>query len=111
METFLGKNRILKNDKIFTQKLTMNLIVSLEIFIYNMKKSVSINQDYVMVTHNPVTYEYEYLLYRVLDMSYVNDTQIVNVQHRTKNNQLKRLIMPYHIFLDLVQEHILTRLQ
>ena len=49
-----------------------------------MKKSVSINQDYVMVTHNPVTYEYEYLLYRVLDMSYVNDTQIVNVQHPYK---------------------------
>ena len=56
MDIFLGKIPILKNDKIFTQKFTMNLIVSLEIFIYNMKKSVSINQDYVMVTHNPITY-------------------------------------------------------
>lgn len=111
MKTFLGKLPILKNGKNFTQKLTMNLIVSLEIFIYDMKKSVSINQDYVMVTHNPTTYEYEYLVYRVLDISYVDNIQIVNVQHRTKNNQLKRLVMPYHIFLDLVHEHILTRLQ
>jgi len=89
----------------------MNLIVSLEIFIYNMKKSVSINQDYVMVTHNPITHEYEYLLYRALDISFVNDIQIVNLQHRTKSNQLKRLIMPYNIFLDLIESSILTRLQ
>lgn len=76
-----------------------------------MKESVSINQDYVMVTHDPRTSEYEYLMYRVLDISYVDNTRVVNIQHRTKNNQLKRLIMPYQIFLDLIHEHILTRLQ
>ena len=76
-----------------------------------MKESISVNQDYVMVTHNPRTTEYEYLMYRVLDISYVDEVRVVNIQHRTKNNQLKRLIMPYYIFLDLIQEHILTRLQ
>ena len=73
-----------------------------------MKKSISVNQDYIMITHNPVTHIYDYLIYRVLDISYLNEMQIVN---RTKDNHLKRLIMPYHIFLDLVESSILTRLQ
>ena len=76
-----------------------------------MKKSISVNQDYIMITHNPVTHIYDYLIYRVLDISYLNEMQIVNIQHTTKDNHLKRLIMPYHIFLDLVESSILTRLQ
>ena len=76
-----------------------------------MKKSESINEDYVMVLHNPKLNTYDYLIYRVLDISYIDNNKVVNIQHRTKNNQLNRLIMPYHIFLGLIEEDILTRLQ
>ena len=76
-----------------------------------MNESVSVKQDYVMVIHNPLTEDYTYLVYHVLDISHINGKQVVNIQQKQENNELKRITVPYSRFLYLVQTKLLTKLK
>ena len=76
-----------------------------------MNESVTIKQDYVMIMHNPLTEEYTHLIYHVLDISHINGKQVVNIQQKQENNELKRISVPYSRFLYLLQTKLLTRLK
>ena len=73
-------------------------------------KSIQIDNDYVMIFHNPITDEYQYLIYHILDMYNIEGKSYVNIQYH-EDDSLKRVALPYDRFLNLVTRKILTPLQ
>ena len=76
-----------------------------------MNESIIIKKDYIMVIHNPLTDEYTNLIYHVLDISHLDGKQVVNIQYKQQNNELKRISVPYSRFLYLIQSKLLTKIK
>jgi hypothetical protein len=76
-----------------------------------MNANISVKQDYVMITHNPLTDMYTYLMYHVLDISHIDGNQVVNIQQKQENNTLARITVPYSRFLYLLQTRMLIKLK
>ena len=73
-------------------------------------KSIQIDDDFLMVFHNPVTDEYQYHMYHIIDMSDIEGDSVVNIQYK-ENHVLKRVALPYNQFLHLVTSKILIPLR
>jgi len=77
-----------------------------------MERSVSLKQDYVMITYNPVEEQYIYLVYHAIDICEIEGKRIVNLKIKDKNTQkLRRVALPDYKFYDLISKGILTRLE
>ena len=110
IKLFLGK--ISKNPEgiFFSQKLLSKFRFFGE-YLYTMKESISVKQDYVMIMHNPVEDSYNYIVYHVLDISKVDGKTYVNVQNKTPEGTIKRFTLTEVKFYDLLSSGFLTRLQ
>ena len=69
-------------------------------------ESVKLNDNSLLVFHNPVTEEYRYCLYHVLDLYNIDGKTYVNVQY-TEYDETKRVDLSYDKFLNLVLNKVL----
>lgn len=106
----MGKISKNPEGKFFSQKLLSKFRFFGE-YLYTMKESISVKQDYVMIMHNPVEDSYNYIVYHVLDISKVGDKTYVNVQNKTPEGTIKRFTLTEVKFYDLLSSGFLTRLQ
>ncbi len=72
--------------------------------------SIVVNADYMMIMYNPVLEEYEYLLYRVLDISTLNGNDMVSIQYTDHKGNINRKTLSYHKFANLVLTETLVQL-